>query len=134
MRGCQYHAPTFALFQSDHQSSEGRIVMHMHLKFTRSPYEDHSYFAEKSYDGQMRIWRTETRDQSYGYLEIGFSTNPNGQRRSTFTAGIGPYQFGEMARLMVEADPQAAIRAFGAAIKDIEIQKREIDPSEVVAA
>lgn len=26
---------------------------------------------------------------------------------------------------MVEADPQAAVRAFGAAMKDVEIQKRE---------
>ena len=106
----------------------------MQLKFTRSPYEDHSYFAEKSCDGQTRIWRAETRGQSYGYLEIGFSTNPSGQRRSTFTAGIGPNQFEEMARLMIEADPQAAIRAFGAAMKDVEIQKREIATSEVVAA
>jgi hypothetical protein len=103
----------------------------MELKFTRSPYEDHSYFAEKSYDGQMRVWH---HDHSYGYLEIGFSTNPDGRRRSTFSAGIGPNKFEELARLMVEADPQAAIRAFGAAMQDVEIQKRETNPSEAVAA
>jgi hypothetical protein len=42
--------------------------------FTRSPYEEHSYFAEKSYDGQMRTWHDTWHQESYGYLEIGFST------------------------------------------------------------
>ena len=104
--------------------------MHMKLEFTRSPYEEHSYFAEKSYDGHMRLWRS----RDFSHLEIGFSTNPNGQRRSTFSAPIGPKRFEELARLMVEADPQAAIRAFGAAMKDAEIQKGEADKSRVVAA
>ncbi len=102
--------------------------MHMQLKFTREPYRDHSYSAEVSFDGQLRVWR----EPSYGYLEIGFSTD--GQRRNTFSAPIDPKQFEELARLMVEADPQAAIRAFGAAMQDVEIQKRETDASEVVAA
>jgi hypothetical protein len=36
---------------------------------------------------------------------------------------------------MVETDPLAAIRAFGAALKDVEIKKREKDHlPEVVAA
>jgi hypothetical protein len=74
--------------------------MHMQLRFKRSRYEDHSYFAEKSYDGHIRICCV--------------STNPDGVRRSTFGAGIGPNQFEELARLMVEVDPRAAIRAFGA--------------------
>jgi hypothetical protein len=106
--------------------------MNMKLKFTRSPYEEHSCFAEKFYDGHMCIWRF--HDKSTGYLEIGFSTNPDGRRRSTFNAPIGPDQFEELARLMVEADPQAAIRAFGAAMKDVEIQNPEIDASQVAAA
>ncbi len=107
--------------------------MHMQLTFRRSPVEEHSYFAEKSYDGHIRIWRL-SHEKSCGYLEIGFTTNPDGQRRSAFSAGISPEQFEELAQLMVEADPQAAIRAFGAAMRDVEIQKLEADSSETVAA
>jgi hypothetical protein len=87
-------------------------------------------FREKSYDGQMRVWH----EHSYSYLEIGFSTNPDGIRRCTFSAGIGPDKFEELARLMVEAEAQGAIRAFGAALQAVEIQKRETDSSGAVAA
>ena len=94
--------------------------MHMQLRFKRSLYEDHSYFAEKSYDAHIRIWCV--------------SINPDGVRRSTFGAGIGPNQFEELARLMVEVDPRAAIRAFGAGMRDVEIEKREVNSSKTVAA
>jgi hypothetical protein len=36
--------------------------------------------------------------------------------------------------MMVEADLQAAIRAFGAVMPNVEIQKREADSSGAVAA
>lgn len=36
--------------------------------------------------------------------------------------------------MMVEVDPRAAIRAFGAGMRDVEIEKREVDSSETVAA
>jgi hypothetical protein len=107
--------------------------MHMKLTFTRSPYEEHHPLAEKDFDGSISRCISNSF-QGAGYLQISFSTNPDGQKRSTFSAPIGPKQFEELARLMVEADPQAAIRAFGSAMKDIEIQKRETDTSEVVAA
>jgi hypothetical protein len=100
----------------------------MPLKFTRSPYKDHSYSAEVSMDGQLY-----TRPGD-GYIGIHFSTDPDRHNRSYFSAGINPHKFEELARLMVEADPQAAVRAFGAAIQDVEIQKREKGPSEVIAA
>jgi hypothetical protein len=116
-----------ALEESDSTCSKAIIgyqregtVMHMQLWFKRSRYEDHSYFAEKSYDGHMRICCV--------------SANPDGVRRSTFGAGIGPNQFEELARLMVEVDPRAAIRAFGAGMRDVEVEKREVDSSETVAA
>jgi hypothetical protein len=35
---------------------------------------------------------------------------------------------------MVEVDPQAAIRAFGAAMRDVEIQKRQTDAPDTFAA
>jgi hypothetical protein len=100
----------------------------MQLKFTRSPYKDHSYSAEESMDGQIY-----TRPGD-GFIGIHFSTNADRRSRSYFSAGIGPNQFEELARLMVEVDPQAAIRAFGAAMQDVEIQKQEADSSGVVAA
>jgi hypothetical protein len=100
----------------------------MPLKFTRSPYQEHNYSAEVSFDGQIY---TRPGDD---FIGIHFSTNPDGHNRNTFNAGINPCQFEGLARLMVEADPQAAIRAFGAAMMDVEIQKPETDASEVVAA
>jgi hypothetical protein len=102
--------------------------MHVPLTFTRSPYKDHHYSAEESMDGQMY-----TRPGD-GYIGIHFSTKPDLRNRSYFSAGINPNRFEELARLMVEADPQAATRAFGMAMKDVEIQKRETEASEVVAA
>jgi len=69
-----------------------------------------------------------------GFIGISFSTSPDGRHRSHFAAGIDPKKFEELARLMVEADAQAAIRAFGAAMLDVQIQKQEADPSETVAA
>jgi hypothetical protein len=56
------------------------------------------------------------------------------QPGSDSAQGIDPKQFEDLARLMIETDPQAAIRAFGAAMRHIEIQKQEADASETVAA
>jgi hypothetical protein len=100
----------------------------MPLTFTREPYRDHSYSAEVSFDGRMSAMSVD------GYVGIQFSTKPDALRRSHFRAAIGPTKFEELARLMVEANPQVAIRAFGAAMRDIEIPKRETDASDTVAA
>lgn len=105
-----------------------KSVIVMPLEFKREPYGDHSYFAEVSFDGRMYAKAVD------GFIGIQFSTNPNGIRRSTFSAGIGPKKFEELARMMIEVDPQAAIRAFGAVMKEVEIQIRETDATEVVAA
>ena len=84
--------------------------MHMQaqIRFKGSRYEDHSYFAEKSYDGHIRIWCV--------------STNPDGVRGYVW-CGMRANQFEELARLMVEVDPRAAIRAFGAGMRDVEIER-----------
>jgi hypothetical protein len=60
-----------------------------------------------------------------GLIEIGFCSNPDGERRSTFEAYIVPDDFAELAKLMLKADPQAAIRAFGAALQDVSVQAVE---------
>jgi hypothetical protein len=101
-------------------------VIVMPLEFKREPYGGHSYRAARWFDGHMYAKSID------GFIGIQFTTKPDG--RSQFSAGIGPAKFEELARMMIEADPQAAVRAFGAAMKDIEIQKRETDASQVVAA
>jgi hypothetical protein len=105
-----------------------KTVIVMPLQFKREPYKNHSYSAVVSFDGQIY---TRLGD---GYIGIHFSTNLDGRGRSYFSAGIGPSNFEDLARMMVEVDPQAAIRAFGAAMRDVEIQKRGTDTSAVVAA
>jgi len=66
-----------------------------------------------------------------GYIGIQLSTNAE-RKPSHFSAGIGPNKFEALARMMVEVDPQAAIRAFGAVMNDITVQKR--DDTEATAA
>ena len=70
----------------------------------------------------------------FRYLELRFATNLNGQRSSLFSTGISPQHFEEVARMMMEADPQAAIRAFGAAMQTAEIQRREVNTTASIAA
>ncbi len=120
--------PIFDMFRCELRGllieRERTVMRVMPLKFTREPYRDHSNSAEVSFDGRMYAMSVD------GYVGIQFSTKPDGLRRSHFRAAIGAAKFEELARLMVEADPQAV----GAAMKDVEIQKRETDASEVVAA
>ncbi|MDN3276954.1 hypothetical protein QWJ07_22015 [Frankia sp. RB7] len=61
---------------------------------------------------------------SDGYIGIQLSTNAE-VKPSHFSAGVEPDKFEALARMMVEVDPQAAIRAFGAVMNDITIQKRD---------
>lgn len=98
------------------------------LSIKQSPLSDHSYFAERELVGALQSVQTGT----FRFLELRFATNPNGQRSSLFSSGIGPADFEELARMMMQADPQAAVRAFGAALQTAEVQRREerVDGSE----
>jgi hypothetical protein len=123
LAGGSNRLPTFAMLQGEHQfSANGGPIMHIPLTFNRNPL---NYSAEKSMDGQIF-----TRPGD-GYIGIQFSTNAE-LKPSHFSAGVGPGKFEALARLMVEVDPQAAIRAFGAAMNDITVQK--LDAAEVVTA
>jgi hypothetical protein len=44
---------------------------------------------------------------------------------SRFHTAIHPRHFAEVAQMMVEADPEAAIRAFGKAMENVHIEKRK---------
>jgi hypothetical protein len=52
-----------------------------------------------------------------GYLEAGFSTNREGQKKSTFNMAIYARDFETLALEMVKANPEAAIKAFGVAMQ-----------------
>jgi hypothetical protein len=103
------------------------------LSINRSPFGEHSYFAEKTIAGSLLVSRV-GRPSDFRYLEIRFVTNPDGQRSSLFSSAIVPEQFEEVARMMMEADPQAAVRAFGAVLQTAEVKRLDGNASESVAA
>jgi hypothetical protein len=85
------------------------------IQFTivRSPASSDSYFKEKHF--QCRLWA----GPADGYLRLFFDTG-NG---SEFRGGISPSQFADLARAMVATDLEAAIKAFGAALQQVEMPK-----------
>lgn len=94
----------------------------MKLSVRRQPLSDHSYFAEKTYEATVFVDRL--MDDSQRWLSLNFATNPDGERVSVFDIAISPMHFVELARMMVEADPGAAINAFGAALQTAEVERR----------
>jgi len=104
----------------------------MVLKAYRHPYQSHDDLLDREeYDAHLVVLRY-VRD--YRLMEIKFATNPNGLNRSRFTVPIPSSEFGELAKKMIEADPQAAIKAFGAAIHDAKITVRRDDSEEKTKA
>lgn len=59
---------------------------------------------------------------SEGHIEMRFGTGGE-ERQSSYYAPIGEGRFAELAQAMIKANPQAAIRAFGAAMQSVEIAK-----------
>ncbi len=68
----------------------------------------------RDYDAALEPWNR--------CVLIKFTTNPDGQRGNAFRVTIGREEFRELAAVMMSADPTAAIRAFGAAMQEAEIQ------------
>src|SRR5262245_39379613 len=91
-------------------------------QITRKGAASFSYFAPR-YDYNL-YFSAIGRDRWGGRIEIGFRTNPNGERQSTFEAYILRDQFVEIARLMAKADVQAAVRAFGTVLQELDVQER----------
>jgi hypothetical protein len=68
------------------------------------------------------------------WLELRFATNADGKNVGCFETAIYPRHFAELARMMVEADPEAAIHAFGAAMQTAEVERRRPAANDEEAA
>jgi hypothetical protein len=53
---------------------------------------------------------------------FGFQTNSDGLRKSKFSGAFGSGHFEQLARLMMAANPHAAIKAFGKAMQEVSPQ------------
>ena len=92
-------------------------MSYMPISIHRRPDSGGSHFKEKTFEGRL-VAVTKTRP-GREYIELRFSTNPEGANKSHFSSGIGPEQFSELAQLMMAVDPASAIKAFGAAMQGV---------------
>jgi hypothetical protein len=101
------------------------------LNMRRGPLRDHSWPAEKSAEATLLVdgWGPPRR-----WLSLTFVTSPDGVADSRFHGTIQPRHFTDVAQMMVEADLEAAIRAFGKAMENVRIQKRNDERSSDEAA
>lgn len=92
------------------------------LSMLREPSSDQSYFARKSYEATLFVDHNgPPYDQRW--LGLSFATNPAGKNVSLFRMAIYPEHFAELARMMIEADPVVAVRAFGAAMQSADLER-----------
>jgi hypothetical protein len=90
---------------------------------TREPTNSASTFTRTEFNGGFRALR-EKADWP-ACIKFGLSTDrPSVRNSSQFTGYITTDKFSHLAKLMFEADPEAAIRAFGAAMQEADIQRR----------
>ena len=98
-------------------------TMSMQLDVTRSGARSTSDFAPKQeYTVHFHAFPKDRRTD--GHIQFGFVTPPKGEKQSHFGGYIEPEKFEELALLMFKAHPQAAIKAFGAALQQIEMPER----------
>jgi hypothetical protein len=102
------------------------------LKFNirRSPLSDHSYFAEKTFEASLFVGHM--KEDSPRWLELRFAAGTD-ERTSIFEGAIGARDFSSVATMMMEADPEAAIRAFGKAMEFARVQRRDEIASDEAA-
>jgi hypothetical protein len=86
------------------------------LKVTRSPEKDHSIHAEEQFPASLTTWG----DDSQGWLYLSFSTGSD-KKASFFEITVPPRHFAALAQMMVDADPQAALQAFGKAMANVQV-------------
>ncbi|MEA2891453.1 MAG: hypothetical protein QOI05_2246 [Bradyrhizobium sp.] len=91
------------------------------LTVRRSGYRDDSYWTRKEY--KAGIGADFLEEGKPGRVRIAFATNPEGLRKQSYSVTIRPDDFETVAREMMKADPEKAIRAFGAAMQDFERPK-----------
>ena len=88
----------------------------MAIRATRSPFQSSNWRAEKSYDVGLIV--DTPLGTPPGYIALGFVDRPRGNR---YSVSIGPKNFKDLARAMMKADAQEAIKAFGAAMQEVDI-------------
>lgn len=93
------------------------------LDVLRSDQND-TYRARRNYKAGFRADRDEAGRP--GWVRISFATNPDGLRQQRYQLSVRPNDFEAFAREMLKADPERAIKAFGAAMQDFEISKPEV--------
>src|SRR5438128_2609606 len=93
------------------------------LKFNihRRPRSDHN--SQTDFQVSLFVGHLDMADPQK-WLQIRFATG--GERNtSIFEGAIYPRDFASVAAMMVNADPEAAIRAFGKAMETAKIQRRD---------
>jgi hypothetical protein len=83
----------------------------LELNITRSPLSNHT---ETTSAGTLFVDRT--GDEKW--LQLSFVTDPDGEA-CFFDTEIRPRHFATVAQMMMDADPEAAIRAFGKAMETV---------------
>jgi hypothetical protein len=89
-------------------------------------------FAKKSSEATLSVEHLGVSNDEQRWLDLTFAIKPDGKHGSVFGLSISPSDFAELARMMVEADPAAAIHAFGAAMQSADIERRV--PTEALQA
>ena len=94
----------------------------LELEVTRSPNGEHHYSSEETFNALLRVQKI--ADQ-FECLRFSFVTNPGGQKQTNFDSYINPRNFTQLAAMMVEADPEFAVKAFGQALQLVSVAKSE---------
>jgi hypothetical protein len=73
------------------------------------------------HSGQSRFIGGEKDSKVIPGLTLAFSLPQGGKKQTRYEIPILDRDFGELADIMMKADPQAAIRAFGKAMQNVQI-------------
>lgn len=96
----------------------------MKLEIRRGPLTSGGSWSrnQKTYNADISVQHHFMMDYP-GYLSIDFSSG-GASNRSLFRGTLsGVKEFSEIAKMMVEADPEAAVKAFSAALLDLTFPK-----------
>jgi hypothetical protein len=89
------------------------------LTVRRSGYQSDSFWGGKEYKAGIVA---DFNDNGHpGWLRIAFATNPEGIRKQAYEVTIRSSDFETVAREMLRADPEKAIKAFGAAMQTLKL-------------
>jgi hypothetical protein len=111
----------------------------MDLYAIRVSSEEHQRYKVGVGNGRQIPDDPYTYRQNAPHVSLGFAINKFGvetgiyrwrQRSERFLIPIEPEAFADLAHAMMKADPQAAIRAFGEAMREFEISSPDVNRAE----